>query len=172
VLNIADFQPATIAQVLSQTPSSVRFVAPPATRRFLLRGVRVIDHMPGDLRDFARRKDSCDCGQPTPVLRFVFSLLLHDGTAFLPVVLANEEAEQFLNGLAPRAYREEPEAATQALRFVLSTLWTDGDDATIAGDPPRVSGAAQFACAIESFAVGDAGAWLVRYRVVQTRLRA
>nr|KAJ3418676.1 3-ketoacyl-CoA thiolase with broad chain length specificity [Polyrhizophydium stewartii] len=151
---------------------------------------RVVEYLPRDLRDFARpycaacnasfvrsdpRPDEAplcpECSTSDWIeYVFMFSLLLTDGTEYLPVIVSGDEARYFLGSDLAPADLYFDESRLQQLRLRLSCLWTM-PDASDCGDAPRVQDAAAFECMIESYmSVQADGTRAPRYKLFNTQI--
>ncbi|KAJ3062218.1 hypothetical protein HDU98_001900, partial [Podochytrium sp. JEL0797] len=161
----AHVPPTTIQKLLS--------TAHPIPSRFKFEAA-VIDHLPIALQDFSRIlcdycghsfvEDKCGkCGHADMgKWRFMFSLLLGDGDAYVPVIVSGEEAERFLKFDAQNMHTHSESFAN--LRSAVSALWMVGGEGQ-----PRVSEARRAVWCVQSFQPEgcDVG---VRFKLIATEL--
>jgi hypothetical protein len=87
----------------------------------------------------------------------MFSLLVSDGTGYLPIILSGEEATYFFHSHAPCKIIDS------SLEKMLSLLWTRSRT-------KRVFESKVHLYRIEAFQIEQSGEKQVRYKVVNTRL--
>ena len=135
--------------------------------------VKVVDHIPFLTKDFRRsvcqdcRKSfetqvsSCeDCDSNEVKLEYMFSLLLSDGSGYMPTIVSGSDGTAFFRDISAES------ATIPGINDLLSNLWKLPEDSR----DPRVREAVEFACIVETFRVEHSGAEKVRVKLCDTRI--
>ena len=131
----------------------------------------VVDHIPFSIKDFRRPVcqdchksfevqvqscDDCDCTDIR--LEYMFSLLLSDGTGYMPAIVSGKEATTFFRNISAS------DATIPGLQDLVSNLWTLPGDSR----DPRVRNAKEFECIVETFHVEYSGLEKLRIKLCDT----
>ncbi|KAI8802931.1 hypothetical protein BJ742DRAFT_831395 [Cladochytrium replicatum] len=172
-------QPTRMILPVTQTPvtlSQVKLSEPPA--KWFVRNVRVVACTPPKIHHFSRIVSPC-CESSVPTnqrgeyacetcrkpfsenqgsgYRWMFALYLKDSTAFLPVIVSDEYATEFL-GFRPTNLFQDSHALSMLVR-ALSGLWSvrkrgfDHSDPLVSSPGALIERARDFDVCLESYVV-------------------
>ncbi|KAJ3055959.1 hypothetical protein HK097_008568 [Rhizophlyctis rosea] len=165
-INDFDAQIRPIFAILDHTTTPYKFLCK----------AKVVDYMPRDIKHFARpwcdvcsrslefETEECPtCGNAGLSYRYMFSLLVTDGTGYLPVILCHDEAYEFLQKLPPRNLTSDMKALAQ-LEAGLRRLWDIDAETSL----NTISSSKSFEFLVESYVVSGFEGDVTRYKMYGT----